>query len=216
MNKSESITKLAVALAKFQGEVKNPSNTATNPFFHSKYAPLETVLNTVRPLLSKHGLSIVQAPSTSEGYIDITTTLIHESGEYMEFPPLSLKMDKVTAQGAGSSITYARRYALSAILGISSEDDDDGNIAEKNSKAAGTPNSNNKGEKPKIGQAKALSDAQIKRLFAIGFSAGFETDTVKDQVRRKYNKDVENLTKAEYDNVCEGYEKLKETKESMK
>lgn len=135
MTKSESIKNLAIALAKFQGEVSNPSNTATNPFFKSKYAPLETVLNTVRPILSKHGLSVVQAPSTEGNNITIATTLIHESGEYMEFPPLSLKMDKVTAQGAGSAITYARRYAISAILGISSEDDDDGNIAEKQSES---------------------------------------------------------------------------------
>lgn len=135
MNKSESIKNLAIALAKFQGEVNNPSNTAENPFYRSKYAPLDTVLNTVRPILSKYGLSVVQAPSTEGNNITIATTLIHESGEYMEFPPLSLKMDKVTAQGAGSAITYARRYAISAILGISSEDDDDGNHAETISKS---------------------------------------------------------------------------------
>src|SRR5699024_5628712 len=118
------------ALGKFQGEVKNPANTATNPFFKSKYAPLNDVLNTVRPILSKHGLSVLQAPHTEGENVTITTILMHESGEWIESPPLSLKMDKVTAQGAGSAITYARRYALSAVLGISSEDDDDGNAAE--------------------------------------------------------------------------------------
>lgn len=59
----------------------------------------------------------------------VTTTLIHESGEWMEFPSLVLKADKATAQGAGSAITYARRCALSAVLGILSRDDD-GNNAE--------------------------------------------------------------------------------------
>lgn len=138
MNKSESIKELATALAKFQGEIKNPSNTAINPFFKSKYAPLETVLNTVRPVLAKHGLSILQAPSGDGEHIIVTTTLLHISGEWIESPELVLKADKATAQGAGSAITYARRYALSAILGISSEDDDDGNVAEKQVKTKKT------------------------------------------------------------------------------
>lgn len=195
MNKSESIKNLAIALSKFQGEVENPTNTAENPFFKSKYAPLEEVLNTVRPILSKHGLSIVQAPSTEENNITISTTLVHESGEYMEFPKLSLKMDKVTAQGAGSAITYARRYAISAILGISSEDDDDGNQAEKDSKGQRNNNSN-------------LSDAQIKRLYAIGFSRGISKDTINRSIKQDYKKNnPANLTKKEYDELCNRLEK---------
>lgn len=129
VNRSESITEIAVALAKFQGEVDNPINTAVNPFFGSNYAPLDTILSTVRPVLSKHGLSIVQIPGSVENNITVTTILFHESGEYLESEPLVLRMDKMTAQGAGSAITYARRYALSAILGVASEDDDDGNAA---------------------------------------------------------------------------------------
>lgn len=130
MKKSESIKELSTALAKFQGEVTNPLNTATNPFFKSKYAPLNDILALVRPLLSKQGLSVIQTPISSEGMIGVTTLLLHESGEYIEFLPVMLNMDKPTAQGAGSAITYARRYAISAILGISSEDDDDGNAVE--------------------------------------------------------------------------------------
>ncbi|OZV11697.1 hypothetical protein CIW83_13685 [Tissierella sp. P1] len=130
MNKSDSITELAKVLATFQGEIKNLSNTATNPYYKSKYAPLNDVLNLVRPLLSENGLSVVQAASGGGENIVVTTTLIHESGEWMEFPSLVLKSDKATAQGAGSAITYARRYALSAVLGILSEDDDDGNNSE--------------------------------------------------------------------------------------
>jgi len=131
VNKSESIQNLAKALVGFQSEVKNPANTANNPFFKSKYAPLPEILNDVRPLLSKHGLSLLQAPSGDGDKIVITTLLMHESGEWIETCPLILKADKATAQGAGSAITYGRRYALSAILGISSEDDDDGNQATK-------------------------------------------------------------------------------------
>lgn len=132
MNKSESIANLAAALAKFQGEVQNPKNTADNPFFKSKYAPLNDVLNLVRPLLTQHGLSLLQSPSGDGSNIVVSTILMHESGEWIEPEPLILKADKATAQGAGSAITYARRYAVSAILGISSEDDDDGNHASDN------------------------------------------------------------------------------------
>ena len=134
MNKSESITALAKALTKFQAEVSNPKNTAINPHFKSKYAPLQDILALVRPVLSKYGLSVVQFPSGNGQDIIISTILMHESGEWLEADPLTLKADKPTAQGAGSAITYGRRYTLSAILGISSEDDNDGNIADKGKK----------------------------------------------------------------------------------
>jgi hypothetical protein len=133
MQTSENIASIAKALSEFQGEVKNPANTADNPFFKSKYAPLSDILNLVRPTLAKHGLSVIQAPSGDGDKIIITTRLMHSSGEWIEACPLSLKADKATAQGAGSAITYGRRYSLAAILGISSEDDDDGNEAETQS-----------------------------------------------------------------------------------
>lgn len=205
MNKSESIKELATALAKFQGEVKNPTNTATNPFFKSKYAPLNDVLNLVRPILSKNGLSVVQAPSGDGNNIIVTTTLLHSSGEYIEFPDLILKADKATAQGAGSAITYGRRYAISAILGISSEDDDDGNGAELDKE----PKEDTQGKNPTNKSTKSLSDAQIKRLFTIAHIVNIEADKVKEQVKAKFNKEVEALTKTEYDAVCKGYEGLK-------
>lgn len=213
MKKSESITKLAVALAKFQGEVNNPSNTATNPFFKSKYAPLDTVLNTVRPILSKHGLSIIQTPSTEENCIVVTTILIHESGEFIETEPLKLKMDKITAQGAGSAITYARRYSLSAVLGIASEDDDDGNLAEPTNKPRMTSNANTSEIKTNR-KPSSLSDAQIKRLYAIAHSKDkkFNKAVVDAQVKSKFKKEVKDLTRKEYDTACKGYENMK-TKE---
>lgn len=132
MKKSETIANLAVALSLFQGEVTNPKNTADNPFFKSKYAPLSEVINVTKPILAKHGLSVLQSPSGDGERIIVTTLLMHSSGEWIEGEPLVLKADKVTAQGAGSAISYGRRYALSAILGIASEVDDDGNHASGN------------------------------------------------------------------------------------
>lgn len=205
MNKSESITNLANALALFQGEVSNPINTATNPFFKSKYAPLNDVLSLVRPILSKNGLSIVQAPSGDGENVIVTTTLLHNSGEWIEFAPLVLKADKATAQGAGSAITYARRYAISSILGISSEDDDDGNHAETNVKDKDQNVKSNNGNKGKG----SLTENQIKRLYAIGKSRDVDADSIHKSITKDYKKDsAKDLTKSEYDEICGRLEAL--------
>ena len=204
MNKSESIGELATALSKFQGNIKNPANSKTVSAgkFSYKYSPLDEILNLVRPLLSENGLSIIQFPTSQGNTVGVTTMLTHSSGEFIEFDPIVLAMDKQSAQGAGAAITYARRYALSAILGISSEDDDDAISIEPES-------TSNKGKKSNTKGTGNLSEAQIKRLYAIANSAEVNADTVKDQVKRKYDKKVSELTKEEYEIVCNGYENLK-------
>lgn len=131
MNKSESIKNFAAAMANFQGEVKNPPKSADNPFYKSKYTTLDVLIDTAKPLLEKNGLSYIQSCSGDGSNITVTTLLMHSSGEWIESDPLVLKADKATAQGAGSAITYARRYALAAVLGLASDEDDDGNNAEK-------------------------------------------------------------------------------------
>lgn len=183
MNKSENIAALAKALSQFQGEIKNPNNTADNPFFKSKYAPLNDILNIVRPILSKHGLSVTQAPSGDGEHITIVTTLIHSSGEWIEFEPLTLKADKVTAQGAGSAITYGRRYALSAVLGISSEDDDDGNGAEPEKDKRNTKQvKQSKGEN-------IASEKQLKYIYTLVEEKNY-TEGIKAYIKNNYNKDL--------------------------
>jgi len=126
MNKSESIVKITAALSKFQAEVKNPPNSSNNPFFKSKYAPLDVVINTAKDVLGKYGLSYIQMPGGDGASVSCVTILMCE-GEWIESDILILKADKVTPQGAGSAITYARRYQLSAMLGLAGELDDDGN-----------------------------------------------------------------------------------------
>lgn len=136
MQKSESIASLAKALAQFQKEVKQPKKDADNPFFKSKYVPLDNVVDAINECGPKHGLSFTQWPTVhpENGRIGVTTMILHESGEWMEFDPLYMNSEKDTAQGAGSVITYARRYSLSAAYGLASETDDDGN------EASGDPN----------------------------------------------------------------------------
>lgn len=192
MNKSDSIAELAKHLAMFQAEVTNPANTADNPFFKSKYAPLNEILNLVRPILTRYGLSIIQAPSGDGENISISTVLLHESGEWIEFPPLVLKADKVTPQGAGSAITYGRRYALSAVLGISSEDDDDGNHASQ-------PQKESKKEPKKEPNGDTISEAQQKRMFAI--SKGNAEIAKRVLMKYGYTSSKE-VKKADYEKIC--------------
>lgn len=123
------------ALNEVTKEITNPKNSKTVAVvtpkgkFAYKYAPLSEVLELVRPLLSANGLSIMQELYSVDNKVGVSTLITHTSGEWLETEPFYLITEKDTAQGAGSGITYARRYALSAILGISSEDDDDGKAA---------------------------------------------------------------------------------------
>lgn len=127
MNKSESIKEIATALAKAQGEIENATKGAVNPHFRSKYADLAEVLNTVRPTLARHGISVMQMPSYEDGMVTVETLIAHESGEWIS-SSISAPVTKQDAQGVGSAVTYCRRYSLAAMCGIAQEDDD-GNSA---------------------------------------------------------------------------------------
>ncbi len=133
MQKSESIASLAAALAKAQGEVENASKNAANQHFKSRYADLAEVINTVRPVFSKHGLAIAQFPAFDGGTASVETVITHSSGEWMA-GVCSAPVSKQDAQGVGSAITYLRRYSLAAVAGIAQEDDD-GNAASQKQKA---------------------------------------------------------------------------------
>ena len=124
---SENLNELAAALAKAQALMEPAKKDEANPFFKSKYADLASVWNACRGPLSANGLSVTQLTSTNGSIVTVTTLLLHASGQYIS-SVLSMQADKATPQGIGSAITYARRYALSAIVGISAEDDD-GNAA---------------------------------------------------------------------------------------
>ena len=124
MKKSESTIELAKALAKFQSEIKDPSKSGEANY--GKYVTLDELLESIRPVLSQNGLSFLQFPGGDGQLITITTVLLHSSGEWIESEPFTLKSQKVDPQGAGSAVTYGRRYSLSAILGVAWDTDDDG------------------------------------------------------------------------------------------
>ena len=121
--KSPEIDKLAEALAKAQSEMEGAKKESTNPFFKSNYADLHAVIKSAFPHLSKHGLSVSQGNEVIVGAICVTTTLMHSSGQWLR-SKVKLPLSKKDAQGVGATITYGRRYGLSAIVGIAQYDDD--------------------------------------------------------------------------------------------
>ena len=137
MKKSETLTEFSKAFAKTQQEMKQPLKDANNPFFKSKYVPLENVVEAITESASKNGLSFTQFPSSDEaGNVTVGTLVMHSSGEWIEYDPIRMKPVKNDPQSIGSAITYAKRYALSAIFGITSDQDDDGNEATQTKKQA--------------------------------------------------------------------------------
>jgi hypothetical protein len=123
MNTSESINEIATALAKAQGEIRNPHKSKDNPHFRSKYADIADGLEIARPVLSKHGLAIIQATELlDDGFVVMRTRLIHTSGQFVEGLYPVGRLTKHTELGAG--MTYAKRQSLFALIGIAGDTDD--------------------------------------------------------------------------------------------
>ena len=130
--KSSKIDKLAGALAKAQSEMGGVAKGKVNPFYKSSYADINSCIEACMPALNKHGLSISQGNRfcNTSGYY-ITTTLLHESGQWLRSEirmPLTNKKD---AQEIGSACTYGRRYGLTSMVGLA-QVDDDGNATVNN------------------------------------------------------------------------------------
>lgn len=127
---TDSIGKLAAALAKAQAEIKGAKKDAENPFFKSTYADLASVWEACRLPLSTNELAISQITEIMDGTLVLRTILMHSSGESISsYLPLLLG-EKATSQQLGSALSYNRRYALSAIVGVAPEDDDGNKASE--------------------------------------------------------------------------------------
>lgn len=123
MELSNEIKDLAIALCQAQAEMSGALKDSDNPYYKSKYADLASCMQASRPFLTKYNLSISQTvDSTSEGYF-LLTYLIHSSGQFIK-SRIKLYMEKPDMQKLGSAITYARRYAYAAIIGLHQMDDD--------------------------------------------------------------------------------------------
>ncbi len=121
------INELATALAKFQGEIKSIRKNEENPFFKSNYADLAQLWDSIRESLSRNGLAVIQIPDSlncNDSRMSLTTLVTHTSGQHISGTCI-INLQKTDPQSVGSALTYYRRYALSAMLGLSTDDDDD-------------------------------------------------------------------------------------------
>ena len=133
MKQSETIGKLATALADVQKNLRPAVINAQNPHLHNKYADLNSIMSSCRDLLADNGLSFVQLPTATPielgPGVGLTTMLMHDSGEWLQdtfYLPVNPQKGVSLPQVTGSIITYARRYALAAMLGIVTDEDTDG------------------------------------------------------------------------------------------
>ena len=128
---SAEIGEIAAALSVAQAEINPAEKNATNPHLKNKYANISAIYDAVRDVLPKHGLCVVQTMLPTDGTrAHVRTTLAHKSGQWFASECVMPLDRQGGAQGMGSAITYARRYSLSAILGVVADEDDDGNGAQ--------------------------------------------------------------------------------------
>jgi hypothetical protein len=191
---SVTIGKLSSALSKFQSEVEQPkkSQVAKVPMksggsYSYRYADLADCIRVAQPLLLKHELAVIQTVNTGKGWVSVRTIVSHGSGEFI-LDVVTLPVGDDKPQSYGSAITYARRYGYCAPLGISPDEDEDGNIAQdaKQPEAKQRP----QGEKQQ-GSAPApvpipISEKQVKRLFAIASQRGWTEQEVANFVKTNY------------------------------
>jgi hypothetical protein len=151
MSETNGHKSLLEALLAVQAEAPPLKKDATNPHFKSKYTPLDTVVETIGPILNKHGLTWRTFPTTNEhGQPALRYRLQHVASGEMDEDVMPLLLGKDDSQGLGSALTYARRYSLCAVLNLVADDDDDGHRASQR-KGSGA-------------SSDAPTDAQMKEL----------------------------------------------------
>ena len=117
------------SLISAQKSMRHAELDAENPHFGSKYASLKSVIDAVKEHLNENGIAFLQSSEARDGAVEVTTTLLHENGETLSGGPVRVPMDKQNAHGYGSALTYAKRYSLAMVCGISADVDNDGNYA---------------------------------------------------------------------------------------
>lgn len=171
--------------------MKNPAFDSENPHFKSRFASLATVRESVLPILMKHGLVLTQFPKSAEGHAGCANKLLHISGEWLEEDCL-LPLDRVNAQGAGSAITYARRYSLQSIAGIVAEEDDDANAASAAVERTDDTRKAGSGAMHRVNPSRrnVITDTATQVRNALGVDRDFDAfalcETIKDADEKVY------------------------------
>lgn len=210
---SNEIGELAAALATAQGTFTFAAKDSTAAMGNAgkrKYADLQSVLEAVREGLTANGIAVIQAPMPADNGIKLRTTLAHKSGQWMA-SELCLPQDKMGGvQGMGSALTYARRYALAAMVGIA-QDDDDGETAMQESRKAQKQRVQQTRQQAAENNPDAPSAEMFRALMATLTERGCkEREEYLAELSDFFGKEVKSskeLTKAEvseYLNACNG------------
>jgi hypothetical protein len=173
---SAELDKLFEALAKAQAAFSPIKKDRTNPFFKSKYADLQAVIEATKKPLSENGLAFIQITYVNGG-VKVISILGHSSGQWIR-GTLSMPVSKMDAQGIGSAITYGRRYSQQAIIGVSAEEDDDGNAAVSGPKKPETSAIPKKGELLNAIYEAPNADA-LQKAFARAYRMAKEANDVE-------------------------------------
>lgn len=195
-DRSNQLNELFTALAKAQCALQAAPKDKPNPFFKSRYADLAGIWDACRQALADNGLAVIQSPSTTpEGDIVVTTLLGHSSGQWIE-SRLRLTPIKRDPQAAGSAITYGRRYGLTAMIGVVSDEDDDGNAASQPTDRAGASPAKAPPRPPKPTPPAKKPDtpeaARRRAIYAAITKAGLNSDHVKAGMRDQYGIETTN------------------------
>lgn len=198
MKISEQNKELFAALASFQKNVADPKKDKVVNYGKTKftYADLDSVLKAVRPLLAEQGLSFTQIPVANGNMVGVNTIIMHSSGQYIESDPFLVPAKQQDAQGYGSCMTYAKRYSLSALLGISADEDDDGNYGSGTDKKPEYMNRQTTGRQQQ--SANAWLPVQQAKMREKCSKANIDERFVAVCMEIKFNKPFKNLTLDDY------------------
>jgi hypothetical protein len=175
MRTSKEITSISKAFLKAQKEIESVKKGSSNPFFKSKYADINSILEACKSKLNENGISILQP--TSEECVE--TILMHESGEWFRGKTKIINAKPNDPQAQGSAITYARRYGLQSMLSMMAEDDDGERAVNREIKASKYPRTSEmvKGDisdqSTGLGSSRLITEGQRKAVFAIATQQGW-------------------------------------------
>ena len=199
--------KIYEQLANVQHELKC-NKSLYNSFGKYSYRSTELIMEAVKPLLFSNDLCLTITDSIEligdRFYIKATATIYNKEGEQISTTAYAReeegKKGMDASQVTGSTSSYARKYALNGLLAIDDTKDADATNTHgvtDDSKAVATNNKTNN-----TTSNYKLTEGQIKRLYAIGYKKGYSREYMNKLVNTKYKKSIENLTKEEYDYIC--------------
>jgi hypothetical protein len=206
----DSIAELSAALAKAQGAFTPVTKSKTAQVRSDKgnysytYSTLDELIAATRPALSANGLACIQHARTDGQRVVVVTELLHTSGQRLAFPEIMIALPAGgTPQSIGSALTYARRYSLSASLGVAAEEDDDGQAATADK---AEPRKAEKKQVTKPTPAGVISDAQRTRLYTIASTQHWSTEDTKALLKRFGFDSSKDVTVDKYDAIVAAIE----------